>query len=75
MSVRTLIELNHDCVRNDSALVEALARYAASGTREDAEALERFGLTVLGLRHHSGRYYVESEPDGFPLIVHAPVTR
>jgi hypothetical protein len=73
MSIRTLLEINHDfwgmIADHPEAFAAALNRYLASASREDAEALERYGVKVIGLRHHSGSYYVEGdrEPDGFPL--------
>lgn len=71
MSYRTLIEINHDIVSEDTGMAVALARYASSASRENAEALRKYGLTVIGMRHHSGKFIVEGEPDGFP-VQHLP---
>lgn len=68
MSIRSLIEINHDfCGDLDGKLVETLQRYLRSGSREYADELDRYGIRVISQRHHSGTYYVESEPDGFPV--------
>lgn len=69
MSLRTLIEINHDVAgREDTGLLVALARYVRSANREHAEALEQYGLRVIGMRHHSGNFIIEGdEPDGFPV--------
>jgi hypothetical protein len=68
MSMRTLIELNHDYSdRLVSAEFAALLnRYLASGARTDAEALRRFGALVIGLRHHSDNWIIDANSDGFP---------
>lgn len=68
MSIRTLIEINHDYgVRDQDALLPALQRYLNSGSREAAQELEHFGLRVIGLRHHSSPYILDGTPDGFPV--------
>lgn len=72
MSIRTLIEINHDFAGRQAGLADALHRYLCSGSEQHAKALEAFGLKVLGLRHHSGRFYADREPDGFPLKVLHP---
>ena len=75
MSFRSLIEINHDyVVRSQTDLLEALQRYLASGSREDAQELEFYGIKVIGMRHHSSRYIIESEPDGFPPL-YLPASR
>jgi len=67
VSFRSLIEINHDyVVRSQTDLLEALQRYLASGSREDAQELEFYGVKVIGMRHHSSRYIIESDADGFP---------
>ena len=68
MSLRTLFEINHDyAVRDQSDLLEALQRYLNSADREAAEDLERFGIRVIGMRHHSTNFVLDGEPDGFPV--------
>lgn len=68
MSQRTLIEINHDfSVRDRPGLLEALSRYLASGSRDDAEMLELWGWHVISRRHHADQFYVRSEEDGFPV--------
>lgn len=67
MSMRTLIELNHDYDWFDNLEAVAwLRRYRASGSREDAEALERFGIKVIGMRHHADKFIIDGRADGFP---------
>lgn len=67
MSNRTLIEINHDHAhRLDEGFLEALGRYLASASRENAEGLERYGVRVLGMRHHSEKFILDGTPDGFP---------
>lgn len=69
MSIRTLIEINHDCGKKgpDDGFLEALNRYIGCADRETAEALERYGVRVLGMRHHSSPYIMDGTPDGFPV--------
>ena len=68
MSNRTLIELNHDYAHEmgNTAFLDALGRYLRGGSREAAEALERFGCTVISMRHHSGEFHIPPCTDGFP---------
>lgn len=67
MSNRTLIEINHDYEgRMGDGFIEALGRYLRSASRESAEALERYGARVIGMRHHSGKFILDGTPDGFP---------
>lgn len=68
MSIRSLIEINHDfCDRLDSpAFVAALQRYLRSGNRECAEDLDLFGVRLVANRHHSADYYIVGRHDGFP---------
>ena len=68
MSMRTLIELNHDyadCLSDQEWLV-FLARYLASGDSQRAKQLERFGCKVIGMRHHSDKFVIDDGADGFP---------
>src|SRR6185503_9308674 len=69
MSYRTLIEINHDFGPQEDSIefLTVLARYLRSANRDNAEALERFGVRVLGMRHHSGNFILDGEPDGFPV--------
>jgi hypothetical protein len=67
VSNRTLFEINHDyAVRDQTDLLPALQRYLSSGDRQSAEELERFGIRVIGMRHHSGKYIIRDEVEGFP---------
>lgn len=68
MSMRTLIEINHDYSDrlDDPAFVAFLQRYLASGGAREAEQLERFGVRVVGMRHHSSKYVIKGDADGFP---------
>ncbi len=68
MSIRTLIEINRDySVRDQADLLPALQRYLNSASRETAEDLERFGIRVIGMRHHLSNFVIDGEPDGFPV--------
>lgn len=76
MSLRTLIEINHDFAdhqRHGDGFAQVLHRYLCSANREMAEALERYGIRVLGMRHHSGNFILDGTPDGFP-VKHMPRT-
>lgn len=57
MSNRTIFEFNHDLAHRIAAeprvFAELMDRYTRSGAREDAEDLERFGVRLLTIRHHS----------------------
>lgn len=69
MSNRSLIEINHDfCHELNDAVLEKLKAYLRSASRETANDLKRHGITVVGMRHHSGQYYLDGEPEGFPAI-------
>lgn len=69
MSNRTLIEINHDFAAylNNPEFVIRLRQYLSSASKEAAAALSPFGVKVLGMRHHSDQFYIEGEPDGFPV--------
>lgn len=60
MSNRTLIEINHDYARElrTPAFLDALALYVKSASPETRERLERFGVRVFGMRHHSDGFTV-----------------
>ena len=57
MSNRSLIEINHDywyTLKDDpEGFVMALRLYLGSANKDTAERLERFGIRVFGMRHHS----------------------
>lgn len=75
MSNRTLVEFNHDyCGTLDDRFLGALQRYLKSASEEHASELGRWGVTVIGMRHHSGVFYLDREPDGFPvkIVPHRP---
>lgn len=76
MSVRSLIELNHDLAdrMGDPAFLVVLENYLRSTSDENAMALSRFGARVLSERHHSSAYHMRGEPDGFP-VRHIPDTK
>lgn len=69
MSNRTLIEINHDfsTEANSVGLLDNLVCYLRSPSRENAADLERFGIKVIGMRHHSCNFILDGEPDGFPV--------
>lgn len=60
MSARTLIEINHDYGHriddHPDRFLEALGAYIRSGSCDDAEGLERFGVRVFGVRHHADSF-------------------
>ena len=69
MSNRTLIEINHDFSGDlGDDFLAALGRYLRSANCETADALTRYGVRVLGMRHHSGRFVLDGTPDGFPVM-------
>lgn len=68
MSIRTLFEINHDAaITDDIALLTALRRYVSSASPRTAADLERFGIKVVGMRHHSTAFVVPDGTDGFPV--------
>jgi hypothetical protein len=76
MSNRTLIEINHDLPFGDTGLLVALERYRCSASREAADHLfTHYGVKVIGMRHHSGNFILDGEPDGFPVSYLTPATR
>lgn len=68
MSKRSLIEINHDFwpEANSAGLLDALTCYLRNATSENAADLERFGLRVIGMRHHSEKFIIDGRADGFP---------
>lgn len=72
MSIRSLFEINHDfghrIEREPEAFVRALDAYIRSGDSRTANALEPFGLRVIGQRHHSSEYRIDPKTDGFGQI-------
>lgn len=76
MSNRSLIEINHDFThdieKHRDAFLRVLGTYLRSADRETAEALEMFGVRVVGMRHHSGNFVLDGVPDGFPVTYLTP---
>jgi len=68
MSIRSLIEINHDFTwRMDDGFLPALQRYLASGSEHDGDALRLlYGVTIISQRHHSADYVVKAPKGGFP---------
>ncbi len=67
MSIRTLIEINHDYAHKVTLdVVPFLQQYLASGAKDDAARLERFGIKVVGMRHHADKFVIDARADGFP---------
>lgn len=67
MSIRSLIEFNHDFTGQvDDGFLMALKAFGASGSPEAADALRRYGVRVISQRHHSSTYYIAGDVDGFP---------
>lgn len=64
MSNRSLIEINHDYVgtidkAREGEFERALLRYLRSADTDSAANLERFGVRVFGMRHHSDGFNIE----------------
>ncbi len=63
MSNRSLMEFNHDhwgkIERNHQAFANAICDYLMSASPNHAEALERFGVHVFGMRHHSDGFDIK----------------
>lgn len=74
MSIRTLIEINHDFTfRLDDDFMARLRTYLASGDRRAAEELKPYGVTVIGSRHHSSDFYFDPDHvDGFGRLTLKP---
>lgn len=57
MSNRTLIEFNHDyagqIMADEEGFMLALGRYLNSADKIGEQGLERYGVRVIGMRHHS----------------------
>lgn len=67
MSNRSLLEFNHDYTSHMGAgFVLALVRYLRSADRRTAQELERWGVHVVGMRHHSAKFVIDGRADGFP---------
>lgn len=71
MSIRTLIEINHDRTwdmdRNPEFL-QALTGYLAGGSTRCKEALEQYGVKVIAQRHHSSEFHIDPATDGFAAL-------
>lgn len=67
MSIRTLIEINHDHTHDlDQRFLEVLAAYLRSGDKsKHADDLERYGIRVISSRHHSTMYHIPANTVGF----------
>lgn len=64
MSNRSLFEINHDYTGNidrarEGELERALLRYLRSVDKDSAANLERFGIRVFGMRHHSDGFEIQ----------------
>lgn len=64
MSIRTLIEINHDN-EIDIEVLAALQQYRRSGHPDDAERLEDMGVRVIASRHHADDYRIPAGAWGF----------
>lgn len=70
MSNRTLIEINHDRAHDIDRALEfksTLYRYLCSGSSDDADLLEMFGVKVIAMRHHADNFHIPNGTPGFPL--------
>ncbi len=65
MSVRTIVEFNHDFAHeiseNAPEFVKLLRRAMGSGSKECWERLERFGVTFAVSAHHSDERTVSTQ--------------
>lgn len=72
MSNRTLIEINHDYSHaidraGTGDFERTLLRYLRSASPEHAQALERYGVRVFGMRHHSDGFEVRWGTHATPI--------
>lgn len=68
MSIRTLIEINHDYSQGLGVeFLAALQQYARSTHPDDAERLEDMGVRVIASRHHADDFRIPNGTPGFPL--------
>lgn len=62
MSNRSLLEINQDrwpAIHNDpQGFADAISGYLNSASPEHVLALERFGIRVFGMRHHSNGFTI-----------------
>lgn len=73
MSNRSLIEINHDYTHDLGAdFMLALVRYLCSADKRTAGELERWGVRVVGMRHHSDCFVVHEGTEGFPPLYLRP---
>ena len=70
MSIRTLIEINHDRTWDiDEEFLADLRGYLSGGSIRCAEALEQRGLRVIAQRHHSSDFHFDpNKVDGFARL-------
>jgi hypothetical protein len=70
MSIRSLLEFNHDYAHEiqaePEAFLAALRRYQNCAEHEAAEELERFGVRRVSVRHHADKFFIDEREDGFP---------
>lgn len=71
MSVRTIVEINHDFwgeIKDDpEAFVRDLLRYIGSADTENAERLERYGMRRAWWGHHSDERKIVTKYSEHPL--------
>lgn len=71
MSIRTLIEINHDYGRDicKPELLGLLQRAINCAGRDEHQALEdgtHGGVRVIATRHHADPFWIREGTDGFP---------
>lgn len=63
MSNRTLVEINHDLthrMKDDPVgFVADLRAYLGAASPRTARALERYGIRVIGMKHHSDPHTIK----------------
>ena len=73
MSIRTLIEINHDYTHDldDPAFVRLFQRYLATGDQRWGDELRHWGLRIISQRHHSADFHFDpANVDGFGQLAH-----
>lgn len=67
MSIRSLIEINHDFTPYlEGGFLVRLKDYLNSGDSRSADVLTAYGVQLLSQRHHSSEYRLEPHAPGFP---------
>lgn len=64
MSIRSLLEINHDYAHqieaNPQRFMKALRNYLGSTDQRSVDEMERFGIVVFGSRHHADPFSAQT---------------